>query len=145
MLFCRFYGKPRRQCLWNCFLSPVLPAELLSTAFQLFLCFPECICIDNGRIEIITEVMPVSQDAFCRAVVHFDTGFFSGFGKGKSGKIVSVEFSYFPGILFVNDGNSVFNPVSEWCMSHGLKSFLSASDRISSQSRVHFWILQECG
>jgi hypothetical protein len=30
-------------------------------------------------------------------------------------------------------------------MSHGLKSFLSASDRISSQSRVHFWILQECG
>jgi hypothetical protein len=30
-------------------------------------------------------------------------------------------------------------------MFHALISFLSASDRTSSQSRAHFWILQECG
>ena len=110
------YAKQRRYLRSFSFWLPIQAPEC-GSAFDPFCLHPvEGFFVNDGWIEVITEVVLRHQQTFCGSVEGFDPGIIGGILQAHSVEVIGVKHPELSGCILVNHGDTVFNPVSEWCI-----------------------------
>lgn len=102
MLLCRSHAKAgRRRCGFYT-LFPVQPAKFPGTFQTDGGSFIVGFLINDSRVKVVSEVVPVFHQALCRAVVGFNASSGSSLGQCHPGEVILIELSYLIGFILFN-------------------------------------------